>query len=298
MTNKKSFKIALSLVLALVVLGMVFLAVFGVNKTIDYKDGYEVIVGVDQKVGNSETIVKNTAEKFFSEKNVKPVSYSIQKMGEGASFVFKFNGELSIDQAELCTAVQNAIDADSSIENIQASATISKVYFGNQNQIGNIVFAILIVSILAFFYIFFTEKLATALTCLFNAFIASLMCVSLLSVVRIPTNALLGIFVMASFALSFAISSGILYRCKEIVKLQEGEKPSFGNVVEQSIKLSANKLIFVGLSSVVVGLVIAIVGYASLLFIGLQIIVAVISSIISSILFTPIIWPTLKGLKN
>ena len=75
-----TFKVILTIVLSLIVVGITVASIFGFNNVVDYKDSYEVVVGINQKIDDKAETAKNTAEKYFEAKGVTPVEYFTQKV--------------------------------------------------------------------------------------------------------------------------------------------------------------------------------------------------------------------------
>ena len=62
-------KIWLVATVLIVLAGIVMLSLFGFNNTVDYSKGYELTVGVDQKI-EGQDLVFQTAEEYFAEKDL------------------------------------------------------------------------------------------------------------------------------------------------------------------------------------------------------------------------------------
>ena len=61
----KSMKWFTIVVIAVLVIGMTLLGVFGLNDTVDFKESYEVQVSVDQTYEDACTKMRTEAEKYF-----------------------------------------------------------------------------------------------------------------------------------------------------------------------------------------------------------------------------------------
>ena len=119
--NNSTKKVWIIITLLIIVAGMVFLGVFGLGQSPDYKKSYEVRVSVDQNVNGSGEIVKDAAEKFFSDKGIKIASYATQSMDDGATFVYKIAQKADTDFSteELKNSVQNALQAKEETKKVQ-----------------------------------------------------------------------------------------------------------------------------------------------------------------------------------
>ena len=77
----KKYKFFIVCALVVLVVGMALFGIFGLNQTVDYKGGYEVRVSIDQSVGNSKSILKNSTEDYFASSDIKS-SYIVQEIDD------------------------------------------------------------------------------------------------------------------------------------------------------------------------------------------------------------------------
>ncbi len=297
MLGKKSFKIALSIFLVVILAGMVLVSLLGFNKGVDYNKGYEVVVGVDQNVGSASKIVKDTADEYFANNNLKPVSISTQTLDNGARYIYKFNAPTGVVESQLKDAIQTAINNEDSVKNLVASVSINDVIVEKNNSNVNIIFVIAIALVASMLYLIFTEKFATALVSIINSVISTILFIAIIGASRIPINATFDALILVSFALSFILTLGLTERFKEILLLKSDSKPNLNEIVELGLKLSIVRLIFVLLAIVVVGIILAVVNFG-FIFISLQLIVAGISAVCSSAIFTCAFWPLFKKVQK
>ena len=297
MLAKKTFKVALSIILAVILAGMVVVSLFGFNKSADYNKSYEIVVGVDQCVGSASEIVKETADEFFAKNNVKPISISTQSLNNGARYIYKFNSPTNVVASQLKDAIQTAVNSDNTIESLVASVSISEVAVANNNSNLNIVFVMAIAIVVAFVYLAITEKYATSFVAIINSVISSILFIAIIGASRIPINATFDAFILSSFALSFILTLGLTERFKEILVLKGDSKPNLTEIVSLGLKLSIVRLIFVLLAILVVGIILTVVNF-SYLFLALQILIAGISAVLSVAIFTCILWPLFKKVQK
>ena len=297
MFQKKSFKIALSIFLVIILAGMVLVSLFGFNKSVDYNKSYEIVVGVDQNVGSASDIVKDTADEFFAKNNVKPVSITTQKLDSGARYIYKFNAPTGVVESQLKDAIQTAINSEESIKNLVATVSIDEVVVAKNASEINVIFVIAIAIVASLVYLIFTEKFATALTAIINSVISTVLYIAIIGASRIPVNATFDVFILTSFALSFIVTLGLTERFKEIALLKGDGKVDLSEVVVSGLKLSVVRLIFVLMAMVIVGVILAVINFG-FIFLALQLIIAGISAVASAVIFTCAFWPLFKKVQK
>ena len=101
------FKWFIIAALVLIVAGMTLFGVLGFNNTVDYKDSYEVHVGIDQSVDAAKVILKDASENYFEEKDIKYSSYQV--VDDGVKLIYKFKNDVTSDVSGLQTAIQTAL---------------------------------------------------------------------------------------------------------------------------------------------------------------------------------------------
>ena len=99
-------KIWITIIISVLLVGMVLLGIFGFNKSIDYRAGYEVSVTANDILDDSVEIMKSTTEKYFSDNGLKPVKQTEQQLNGGETLIYKFDKDVSAHKDGLQTAVQ------------------------------------------------------------------------------------------------------------------------------------------------------------------------------------------------
>lgn len=289
-------KIWIIVALAIVLIGAVFISVFGLNQTPDYKTAYEVTVGIDQNVKNSGKVVKKTAEDYFNSVGYKYSGYATQEINDGTEYVYKSHKAGDVKESDLLEAINQALAAD---ENLSGLGLVASVEYKKTEVTGDvsawkIILACVLGLIAAFIIALFTVKAASALTILLNAVMTAVLYVMLLAVTRIPAlpDFVIGgtIGVIASCVMTFVITC----RYKEILK---SGNTDFKAVAEEGLNCGAARLIFIACVGVFAALALSLVGGLYVAFTGLKILVAIASAFLVSCVATPSLWTALKTAK-
>ena len=74
------FKIWISIIIAVIVLGFTVLGIFGFNQTVDYKPSYEVVVSMDTQLDDKLTTAKlsERAQSYLEAKGLDAVDYATE----------------------------------------------------------------------------------------------------------------------------------------------------------------------------------------------------------------------------
>ena len=289
-------KIWIIVALAIVLIGAVFISVFGLNQTPDYKTAYEVTVSVDQNVQNSGKVVKKAAEDYFSGVGYKYSGYATQEIGDGTEYIYKSHKAGDVKEADLLEAINDALKADENLGGLGLVATVEYKQTAVTGDISawKIVLACALGLIAAFIIALFTVKAASALTILCNALMTAVLYVMLLAITRIPAlpDLVIGgaIGVITASVMTFVITC----RYKEILKAGNTD---FKAVAEEGLNCGAARLIFIACVGALAAIALSIAGGVYVTFTGLKILVAVASAFLVSCVATPSLWTVLKTVK-
>lgn len=287
-------KIWLIATLLIVCVGVIFLSVFGFNNTTDYSKGYELTVGLDQQDDDINKVYE-TAETYFDEIGVKPLSYSKVYINDGNSAVYKFKDLTGFDKDELVGRIDAVVDNDYVDVIVSTKVVEAKASFDALN----IILSLVISAIVLFLFLLIFVKFKMALTNLFASIVSVIAYISMVALFRIPVLNTLGIFVALTFAISTFISGLALIKFNATKKLSDNEKLSALEIVKINAKEYSvfNCIALVVL--MLVALVLLVLGVGYLRFIALNIIVATISSVVMNYIAVPTIWSFIdKSGKN
>lgn len=290
----KNFKTFICIVFAVLVAGMAVLGFLGLNQTVDFSKSYEIMVGVDQNVGNASELVKENAEAYFADKGVLDKAYGYQSLDGGNVHLYKFDVDTGIEQEKLMSFLQTKINNDK----IFVEVSVNEVVRGNTMQTLNVVLALAIGAVAVFVYLCVMEKLASALSVLATSILATLLFVAVVACSRIPALPFFEICAVATLVLSLIFSTVIANRFKEEKKKSANESLSVREIANIAISSSARRLTFLFIAILLIAILFACVGRGYSIFLGLQLLVADVCSVFVAVFATPTLWTALKTEKK
>lgn len=293
----KNIKIWIIVALITVLLGAIFIAVFGLNNTPDYKAAYEVSVSVDQNIEGSGELVKKTAEKYFNEKGYKYSPYATQITEDGATYIYKFNKAGDVSESELKGKLEDALTADADLNGLglTVNALYKKTATTADVNAGMVILACALSLLAAFIIALFMVKLASATTIIINAVLSAIIYISLISITRIPAMPDFAIGGAIAVILSAVMTFVIACRYKETFKLND--KADVKAVAESGVKEGLLRLCFIAAAGIFAAIALSATGSIYLLFTGLKVLVATVSAFLVSVVSTPVLFSTLKNVK-
>ncbi len=298
------FKLWIIIALALVVVGMTLLGIFGFNQTVYYDNAYELEVKVEKNLGEADAVMEAEIESYFKAEGIKYATYAYQKVDGGESLIYRFHksSPLFSDSAKL---EKVKLDLETKIETafnthgqeltglqIEVSAR-SVVNYKNQN-VFNFVLAGAIALVILFVYVLIMEKIVGGLTVLCNAVISGILSIALLAITRIPAMPYMLATIVASIILSSLISVVIINKCRELNKNVANEKTSVADIAKEATKSSLIRIIFIAAALLVASLLLIILGTGMIKLIGLHVIVAGVASLFTAYGFTEIFYNLFK----
>jgi len=296
----KNFRIATALLIVLIVVGMVFLGVFGFNKTIDYKNGYELKITLDANYGedaeDNAAEMKTAAEKYFADNGVSYKTYAVEIFDDGNTLIYKFDKENAekVIIVNLVTEIDTAIAASG----LNAKADIYEKVVSANLQWGWIILALGISAVALFVYTLFMEKLSGAIAVIAVSVISAIVFIALMAITRIPAAPFIEATTVLTAIFGGIISFVLVNRCNELIKNVGNDKKSYAEIGNDAVKASLLRICFICSATVLAGILFIILGSGYLKFMGLQIILSVASSACVSVLFTTFIWNVLKKDKR
>ncbi len=291
----KKIKIFFIIALVLLVAGFTMFGVFGFNQPIDYKSSYEVQVSVDQKAGNTTTVLKDAADEYFSETGIKVLNYATQSIDDGMVVIYKFNSNVTEDVAGLKEYIQAKLDAESNVSNVSADVVVNESIGNNSSSIGKLLIALGIAVALIFVYSLIMNKLAGAVSVIFASVLSGVMFVAIVALTRIPAAP----FFAFSCALSIIVSSvlSVVLTSKYKVFVKNYDKMPSSEIIETVYNKSLRNYIFVGGIVLVSALALCAFMLPYAMFAGAQVLVAGLCGISSAIFATPFMWSLIKKSK-
>ena len=285
-------KIFLIAGLAIVLVGMVFLGIFGLNKTVDYKESYEIKVSVNINEKNSSEVVKDATEKYLADNGVSYVRYGTQSLEDGETFIYKTQDKKELDAEGLKNAVQAALDEKAEVAGLIAYASIYKISVTYSGNVLKTVIAIAVAAAIVFVIGLFTLKAAGATTVLSVSVISALLFVSLISLLRIPAEPSFFVAMAASVILAQTFAFADVYSFER--ELKATEKSDFAQIKDGVLSKSFKSAVMILCATVIFTIVSLIFGEIYLLFSGLQLIIAVLTAGLTSLVGSPVIFDALR----
>lgn len=286
------FKAIITVVLALIVVGIALASIFGFNNSVDYKDSYEVVVGVTQKIDEKSIAAKNAAENFFEAKGVAPVDYLSQTSNDASRFIYKFETKTEIDVNELKAEIEKAVN-DASIGVIAEVSELKDV--SNKADLG-LVWVLSIAVVFGLVYLAISENFASGLSAIFTAITAGVLFVAMLGLTRLPAYPFLSLNLMVTFILTFVLSLVLARRFKEIAILNGQESIDKVDIICKASCISLKRFILFGIIGLIFSIALAVWG-SYLTILGLQFVISIVCSFLVAYAFMPKFWLLLKKIK-
>lgn len=299
-TNKK--KLWIILTVAILVIGTCLFSFLDFNQSVDYKNSNEVVITAYDYNQNIDD-VKQSAETYFEQVGVKPVSQAEQvyQFSTGFRIVYKFNKSIdAVKNQDLTTAIEKVFDPSA---NVYVEVECNDVIADTSSQVWWVILGVSIVAIASFLYVLIFEKFSGAITMSLVSIIATLLFVSLMGITRIPAKPYLDVMAVVVFAISSVLSAGMINRFKEEIrlndsKLEKAEKLSNEQIADKAAGASVLRFAFVLGSILIFALALLIFGTNPIRFLALQIILADVCVAFASFVGTPVIWSSIKNCKK
>ena len=285
-------KLFLIIGLVVIVVGMAFLGIFGLNKTVDYKETYEIKVSVDQNVHNSSDVIKESAKKYFSDNGVSYVAYTTQEQDGGAAFIYKTYDKKDLDETALKAYLQAALNEKAQVSNLKADAEIYKIAVTANGEFVKTLVAGIIALAIIFIVLLFIIKPAGAVTVLCNSVISFLLFVALNAITRVP--ALPFFYAMSAVTVVFAAAITLYNICGYREALKNDEKADFAKISEIVAGKTLKITLAVICAAVVFTAIALIFGATYLVFAGLQALIAGGASLCVPFICSPVLFNCLR----
>lgn len=291
----KKYKLFIVITLAILVVGMTLFGIFGFNQAVDYKDGYEVRVSVEQKAGNSLTVLESATEEYFAKEGIKPIEYATQKMDEGKTLVYKFNKDVKIDEDALAAHIQSKLDADSSITNLTATADYNSVVGYKEFKAGYLLLAVSVAVVAIFVYTVIMEKLSGAVATVGASVLAALAFVALMAITRLPAYPVVGVTIALAMVSCAVLACATVARCKEEYKNAAQSKPDTWQIADKVMSSEKKKYVFTLVAFLIAALAISAFIAPYMMFVGGQILLAGATACTVSYFVAPLLWAAVKA---
>lgn len=293
----KNMKFFIAAALIILVVGMTLFGVLGLNQTVDYKNGYELNIAVDQDAGGSVDAVKTATEDYLSDKDVSYSVWDHTQMNEGRTLIYKF----SEDYTQEIEGLEEELRAVLDDKDLQAVGVTVKFYELKDDvkidawmplAAAGVAIAVI------FVYALIMEKLAASVAVIVSAVVAPLLFVAMLGITRIPANPFVSIGVALAMIIGAGLSITTVRRLKEESKNVANEKLSYTEIADKVAPLERAKYVLVTASIAVGAIALAATGSLYMMVAGLQLLVAGVVGTFTSYFMTPLLWSAIKGSKK
>ncbi len=280
--------------LAILVVGMTFFGIFGFNNTIDYSDGYELKIVIDQPLDSAKEALKKSSNDYFAEKGISVVS--TQEVDDGMGIIFKFSSDVSSSISE--TEMTSKIKTSMQLDGVDVETFKFAIVHGSSNvKVGNALLGLAIGLVVIFVYVAFMEKIASALAVCASYVLSMLGFTALMGILRIPAAPLVEVFMVFSAVFAAILSITTVGRYKEQVKNTEG-KVDFAKLSLAVMEMEKKKYILSLATVLIAGVALIALFTSNTFYAGAQLILAGVSAVSVSYYLTPLVWTAIKAKKK
>ncbi len=284
-SNKDYFaknKVSLIVIISILVLGLVFCAIFGLNANYEFTgyNEFSITVGTDSsKYDNYIMKIESNVNKYAEYQNVQ-----IFDEGDDTKIIVKYVGDLSSDkQTELNTKISADLQLDISL--ISSHTEVSPIV-----EITDIIYSIVGILLLLIIAIIFTSvryNSASALTLLISCLIATLGFISLSAILRLSVG-------LSYLAMLSLLNILVMYLAIQVFETIRQESFLDANNYSEAIKSAMNKIKFrsciISSSILVVGVAFALFAPITLKYLSLNILFMAVVLLASVTYLIPFCW--------
>ena len=288
---KLKSKLFIIITLSLLVVGMTIFGVFGFNQTVDYKDGYEVRVSIDQSVGKAKDILLEETNAYFADNGVKSDAYAFQKLDDGKTLVYKFTNKAPDAVSGVAAHVDDKLLAEGL--DVKTTVDVAEVIGNKKFDVVGLILAVSIAIVVTFLFALIMEKLAASIAVLFSSTVAGLAFIALMSIVRLPAYPFIGFSVALSVALAGVLSISTANRLRGAFKA--AEKPVASQIAESVMLAEKKKYLFTFISVLVAAVALSALFVPYMMIAAAQFAIAGLCAVCVSYFGTPLIWKLLKA---
>ncbi len=289
---KSKNKLFIIITLALILIGMTVFGIFGFNQTVDYSNGYEVRVSVDQGFEGATDILAKETNEYFAQNGIKSKNYAFQEADEGSLLIYKFSDKVpaSIDGLE---SYLDAKLADADFTSVSADVEVNQVIGNKKFDAGMLTIALCLGVLGIFIFALIMEKVAVAVATIGSAVVSFLLFLSLIAILRIPAYPFVGV----GLALSVAISSLMSITSARVMRLtyKSKDKPNAKQIADSVMDKEGKKYLFILIAFLVAGVAISALFVPYMMIVGAQLVILGLVSVVSAYFVTPLIWSAIKG---
>ncbi len=286
-------KVITVVALLVVVAGFVLFGVLGFNATPDYtaKQSYELEVSVDANIGTAPSVLKTSTDEYLASKGVRVSSYSVEKLDDGAVYVYKFKNDVSdkIDIAELKAAIKEGLNGVELLTSVTPEANLNvRVNFGDTQWYIALALAIGVAA--TFIYALIFERISGALTISIVSIISGIVYFAAIGIVRLPAKPFFTTGLTLSVLLSAIISVVMVNRFNQTCKFESSKNLSHAEIAAAGIKASGLRVLLLFAAVAVLGALFLIVGPSYIRYAGAQILIADVVATVIAYAYSGFFW--------
>lgn len=285
----KKAKIFFVAALVIIVAGLAMFGFLGFNQTVDYRDSYEVQVGVDQNAGDAIAIMNDTTSAYFAEKGIKPLSSQVAD--DGLAMIYKFSADVGKIEAGLEDKINSAIKT-ANVSNVSAEVSVREVVAGDNTNVANVIIAMSVAIVLMFIYAVIFEKLASAVAVAFATVLSAVMFIAFMGITRIPAAPFVVIGGALAVVLAAIVSIATVNKYK--AEYKKADKCTNLEIVEKVASKAKTLYIILGGAVLLTAVALCALGLPYVMLAGAQVLVAGISGISAAVFGTPFMWSLIK----
>ena len=296
----KSMKLFTVIVIAVLVIGIALLGIFGLNDTVDFKEGYEIQVSVDQTYEKACSKMRAETDKYLEANGIDTLEYSFQKNEDGSVLIYKLSKldkEIEKKVGGLESHINAALDADAETKGTLAEVSLNKTKGSSYSQAGKILLAVGIGIVAIFLYLLIMEKLSSAVAVVSSSVLSMLVFVALMAITRLPAKPYFEAAVAFAGMFAAILSVSTVAKYKEEIKNADGKINVFA-ISEKVAKVESKKYLFAVIAVLVAAVAVSAFFSTYLMIMGAQLALGGIAAAVVSYFMTPFIWAIIKGRKK
>lgn len=293
----KKFKLWITLVISILVVGLAMFGVFGLNQTNDYKTSYEAVVSMDTQSSITTEQFKDITSDYLESKGIETCSATQQIDGPIGrySIIYKFSKDVNLNKTEMVDYVKSKISDDQLV----ITVNYNEVTGYDAQKTGSVILALGIAAVVITLYLFIMEGVKSGVSVLISSVLSALLFLALMGITRIPAAPFVTIFGCVAFLLNAVLSTSIVNSAKAQKRLNDAsvtnaEKLTSKQLADKAACISFAKIAFIFVGLLVAGILFIALGNVYVKFLGLQLIVSAVCSAFSSLVGTTVTWSLLN----
>ncbi len=292
-------KICSIISLAIILIGVIVISIFGFNLGIDFTGGTVLNVKVGSKLeeGNNYSIVSNQITNIFKNKGFE-IGY-LQQEGEGeeAQVAIRFKDKKGLNETQMQAEIDDL--KTELTNNLELDGTKLEVTVSNGSRIAgsasktlliNSILAILVALVLILIYIAIRFELLSGLTAILMLIHDVLIMCALVAVFRIQINS--GFIAALITIIGYSINNVIMVfdKIRENKKREDYKTLSSGELANISIKQVFSRTMLTALTTIISVLALVFLGVTSIREFLIPILFGLLSGVYSSTMLAGPVW--------